>query len=82
MKVKQDMDILRWIFGLIAICLGIYLLIQLLMFKKEFNKAKNKQEKENFAQKWEKNFSRFIIFAVVVVICGIAAIVVGFLDAF
>ncbi len=81
MKVKQDMDILRWIFGLIAICLGIYLLIQLSMFKNELNKAKNKQEQENFAQTWEKKFSRFPIFVVVMVICSIAVIVVGFFDA-
>lgn len=69
------MGLLRVFFGLIAICLGIYLLIQLFKFKKEFDKAKNKQE--NFVQKWEKNFSRYILLAVVMVISGLTATVLS-----
>lgn len=69
------MELLRVFFGLIAICLGIFLLIQLFKFKKEFDKAKNKQE--NFVQKWEKNFSRYIMLAVAMVICGLTATVLS-----
>ncbi|EPD52097.1 hypothetical protein HMPREF1210_01450 [Paenisporosarcina sp. HGH0030] len=69
------MELLRVFFGLIAICLGIYLLIQLFKFKKEFDKAKNKQE--NFLQKWERDFSRYIMLAVAMVICGLTATVLS-----
>lgn len=64
------MELLRLFFGLIAICIGIYLLVQLFKFNKELN-AKNK--KEIFVQKWEKNFLRFIILVVVMVVSSLTA---------